>query len=442
MENETLQKENFDRLVSPLRKTTWRFYAIVAPLAAVVALGAYAYYAQFTTGLGVTGMNNYVSWGLYISDFVFFIGVSHAGTLISAILRVSGAEWRKPITRMAESITVIAISVGALLPIIDLGGPTRIMNIFEYGRIQSPILWDFLSIFTYLTGSLLYLYLPLIPDLAAIKEQQVGGRIRRRLYGFLAMKWRSSPSQKRRLKRGIAIMAVLIIPIAVSVHTVVSWIFGMTLRVGWHSTILGVYFVGGAILSGIATLIVAMAVFRRAYHLERWIEPSHFRKLGLLMLVMELVLLYFTLSEYLTAAYGSESADSAWLSSLAFGPYAFLFWGMVAGGFLAPVFILAVTRVRNVAWLVLAAVLVDVGMWFERFLIVVPAMATPQMPVAWGTYTPTWVEWSITAGAFAGFALLYAVFSKLFPLVSIWEVSEEAPAPEAVPQPVGEEAAQ
>lgn len=437
MEDETLQKETFDRLVAPLRKTTWRFYAIVAPLAAIVALGAYAYYVQFTTGLGVTGMNNYVSWGLYISDFVFFIGVSHAGTLISAILRVSGAEWRKPITRMAESITVIAISVGAILPIVDLGGPTRLLNVFEYGRIQSPILWDFLSIFTYLTGSLLYLYLPLIPDLAAIKEANVGGPIRRKLYHVLAMNWRGRSSQKRRLARGIAIMAVLIIPIAVSVHTVVSWIFGMTLRVGWHSTILGVYFVAGAILSGIATIIIAMAVFRRAYHLEAWIKPSHFRNLGLLMLVMELVLIYFTLSEYLTAAYGAATEDSAWLSSLAFGPYAYLFWGMVAGGFLAPVFIIGTTRARSVRWLVIAAVMIDAGMWFERFLIVVPAMATPQVPVAWGSYTPTWVEWSITAGAMAGFALLYAVFSKVFPLVSIWEVSE-APASQAAPQPAGE----
>ncbi len=431
--------ENFDRLVSPLRKTTWRFYAILAPLAAVVALGVYAYYVQFTTGLGVTGMNNYVSWGLYISDFVFFIGVSHAGTLISAILRVSGAEWRKPITRMAESITVIAISIGALFPLIDLGGPTRLLNLVEFGRIQSPILWDLMCIATYLTGSLLYLYLPLIPDLAALREKQVGGRLRRKLYGFLSMRWRDHPGQRHRLKLGIAIMAVLIIPIAVSVHTVVSWIFGMTLRVGWHSTILGVYFVGGAILSGIATIIIAMAVFRKAYHLERWIKPFHFRNLGLLMLVMELVLVYFTLSEYLTAAYGSESADSAWLSSLAFGPYAYLFWGMVAGGMVAPVAILAVTRAKRMGWLVAAAVMIDAGMWFERFLIVVPAMATPQMPVAWGTYTPTWVEWSITAGAIAGFALLYAVFSKVFPLVSIWEVSEETPQVEPVPQRVGEE---
>ena len=437
-----METEEFNRLVSPMRKTTWRFWAVVAPLAAIVGLGAYAYLQQFEIGLGVTGMNNYVSWGLYISDFVFFIGVSHAGTLISAILRVSGAEWRRPITRMAESITVIAICVGAMFPLIDLGGPMRLLNLVEYGRIQSPILWDFISIATYLAGSLLYLFLPLIPDLAAIREQKVGGPIRRRLYGFLSMKWRGSPSQKRRLTRGIAIMAVLIIPIAVSVHTVVSWIFAMTLRVGWHSTIFGVYFVAGAILSGIATIILAMAVFRRAYHLERWIKPVHFRNLGLMMLVMELILIYFTLSEYLTAAYGSETADTEWLHSLAFGPYAYLFWGMVAGGFLAPVFILALTRVKSVAWLVVAAVMVNIGMWFERLLIVVPAMATPQVPVAWGTYTPTWVEWSITAGAIAGFALLYAVFSKLFPLVSIWEVSEQTPAAEPTPQPAGEEAAQ
>ncbi len=442
MEDLSANGDDFDRIVAPLRKTTWRFYAFIAPLLAIVGLGAYAYYTQLVTGLGVTGMNNYVSWGLYISDFVFFIGVSHAGTLISAILRVSGAEWRKPITRMAESITVMAICIGALFPLIDLGGPQRILNLVEYGRIQSPILWDLISIATYLAGSLLYLYLPLIPDLAALKAQQVGGRVRRKLYAFLSMQWRNRPSQRRRLKRGIAIMAVLIIPIAVSVHTVVSWIFGMTLRVGWHSTIFGPYFVVGAILSGIATIVIAMAAFRKVYHLERWIKPLHFRNLGLMMLALELILIYFTLSEYLTAAYGSESADTLWLQSLAFGPYAYLFWGMVIGGFLIPVFILAMTRVKSVAWLVVASVCVNVGMWFERLLIVVPAMATPQVPVAWGTYVPTWVEWSITAGAFAGFALLYAVFSKVFPLVSIWEVSEEAPAAKPVPESTGEEVAQ
>ena len=437
-----MEAKEFDRLVSPLRRTTWRFYAVIAPLAALVGLGVFAYWTQLQTGLGVTGMNNAVSWGLYITNFVFFIGVSHAGTLISAILRTTGAEWRKPITRMAESITVIAISVGALFPIIDLGRPDRMLNLLFYGRIQSPILWDFISIATYLTGSLLYLYLPLVPDLAALKAAKVGGPLRRRLYGFLSMRWRDHPGQRRRLHRAIAIMAILIIPIAVSVHTVVSWIFGMTNRVDWHSAIFGPYFVVGAILSGIATIILAMAVFRRAYHLERWIKPVHFRNLGLLLLVLELILIYFTLSNYLTSAYGSQSADTAWLQALSSGPYAVLFWVMVCAGFLAPVFILALTRVRSIAWLVVASALANVGMWFERFLIVVPTMAAPQMPVSWANYTPTWVEWSITLGALAGFCLLYAVFSKIFPLVSVWEVSEETPTPTPAKESLTEEVAQ
>ncbi len=418
------EDEAFQRVMDPLRRTTWRFYALTMPLAAVVVLGAYAYWTQFQTGLGVTGMNNRVSWGLYISNFVFFIGVSHAGTLISAILRVTGAEWRRPITRMAESITVMAIMVGALFPIIDLGRPDRIPNLLLYGRIQSAVLWDLVSIATYLTGSLLYLYLPLIPDVAELRASGVGSRPRRLLYRILSMAWVNTPGQRRRLNRAIGIMAIIIIPIAVSVHTVVSWIFGMTLRVGWHSTILGPYFVVGAILSGIATIILAMAAFRYVYHLEGFIKSEHFRNLGLMLLGLDMILIYFTLSEYLTAAYGAESADLAWLHHLGQGPYMYTFWGMVFGGFVAPVAILGLTRAGSIRWTVVAAACINVGMFFERYLIVIPTLAAPQMPTTWATYLPTWVEASITAAAISGFVLLYAVFSKLFPLVSVWEVKE------------------
>lgn len=414
-------------LLRPVTRTTRSFWAVVLFLGVIVAVGVFAYLQQLRYGLQVTGMRDQVSWGLYISNFVFFIGVSHAGTLISAILRVTGAEWRKPITRMAESITVAALVVGGLFPLIDLGRPDRILNVLIFGRLQSAILWDFIAIATYLTGSLLYLYLPLIPDLAILREAKAGGPIRRRLYSFLSLRWRDSPEQKRRLMRVIGIMAVLIIPIAVSVHTVVSWIFGMTLRVGWHTSIFGPYFVVGAILSGIATIILAMAAFRYAYRLQAFIKPLHFRNLGLMLLALDLILIYFTLNDYLTAAYGGESADVAWLRSLSAGPYMYLFWGMVIGGFLIPVAILAITRTKSVLWTVVAAACINVGMWFERLLIVVPTMAAPQVPVSWANYAPTWVEWSITAGAMAGFVLLYAVFSKLFPLVSIWEVREEAP---------------
>ena len=419
-------------LLEPLRTTSWKFYVLIAILGSVVAWGVYAYSWQLRTGLSMTGLNDRVSWGVYISNFVFFIGISHAGTLISAILRVTHAEWRRPITRMAESITVMAIIVGAAFPLIDLGRPDRFLNIFLYGRLESAILWDFISIATYLAGSLLYLYLPMIPDLAIVRRQVLTGRLRSFLYRRLGRGWTGTAIQKRSLEKSIGMMAIIIIPVAISVHTVVSWIFGMTLRVGWHSAIFGPYFVAGAIFSGIATILIAMAIFRRVYHLEKYITLQHFRKLGALLLVLDLIMIYFTLSEYLTAAYGSESQDVIWLQVLLEGPYALMFWGMIGAGFILPA-ILLVSR-RSIWQIVTAAVLVDVAMWMERFLIVVPSMVTPQMTFSWNQYSPSWVEWSITAAAFAGFALLYALFSKFFPIISMWEVSEGAPEA-AEPEP-------
>ncbi len=409
-------------LLEPLRRTTWRFYLLIVVLSGVVLWGLYAYSWQLRIGLSTTGLNDRVSWGLYISNFVFFIGISHAGTLISAILRVSRAEWRRPITRMAESITVMAIIVGAAFPLIDLGRPDRLLNVFLYGRLESAILWDFVSIATYLTGSLIYLFLPIIPDLAIVRRHVRAGAFRSFLYRILGQRWTGAPHQKRSLEKSIGIMAIIIIPVAVSVHTVVSWIFGMTLRVGWHSTIFGPYFVAGAIFSGIATIVLAMAVFRRVFHLEKYITVQHFRNLGVLLLVLNLVMIYFTLSEYLTAAYGAESSDVLWLRALSGGPYGYLFWLMVVGGFILPAVLLSLRR--TVGGIVLAAFLVNVAMWMERFLIVVPSMMTPQMGFTWSLYTPSWVEWSITAAAFAAFALFYAIFVKLFPIVSMWEIHE------------------
>ncbi|MEE9600175.1 MAG: NrfD/PsrC family molybdoenzyme membrane anchor subunit [Thermoplasmata archaeon] len=403
-----------------------------ALLIAIIGLGVYGYITQLQSGLAVTGLNDKVSWGLYISNFVFFIGISHAGTLISAVLRVTKAEWRRPVTRMAESITVIALIIAAVFPILDLGRPDRLLNVFRYGRIESAILWDFVSIATYLTGSIIYLSLPMIPDAAILRAKYQLGRLRNFLYGLLAKRWTGSRLQKLGLEKVIGIMAIIIIPVAVSVHTVVSWIFGMTLRVGWHITILGPYFVVGAIFSGIATLLIAMAIFRRVYHLERYITLRHFRNLALLLLVLDIAIIYFTLSDYLTAAYGSEVQDVRWLAALSTGPYAVLFWGMFIGGFIVPAFILGMNRTRTISGIVVAAVLVTIGMWIERFLIVVPTMTVPQVPFDWGVYSPTWVEWSITAASFAAFALLYAIFSKIFPIVSIWEVQEETEAPTEV----------
>lgn len=419
-----------EELLSPLRPLGKAGRRGIFLLTLVFLWGLVAYAYQLTSGLRVTAMTNYFSWGVYIVNFVFFIGVSHAGTLISAILRVTGAEWRRPITRMAEAITLFALLVGAPMVIIDMGRPDRAYNVLIHGRLQSPILWDVLSITTYLTGSLIYLYLPLIPDLAILRDHAVRfSKVRQRLYRTLALGWTGTPDQHRRLEKAISVMAIVIIPVAVSVHTVVSWIFGMTLRPGWHSTIFGPYFVVGAIFSGIAAIITAMALFRRFSGLQDYITLDHFKKLGALLLTLNLVYIYFTASEYITIAYTRETADKRLLERLFHGPYATEFWIMAVIGMFVPALLLALPWTRTIKGITVASVLINIGMWLKRFVIVVPTLASPFMPVETASggvfgYRPTWVEWSITAGAFAAFGLLYILFSRLFPIVSIWEVVE------------------
>ncbi|MGZ6543698.1 MAG: NrfD/PsrC family molybdoenzyme membrane anchor subunit [Actinomycetota bacterium] len=415
-----------ERAEAPIRPGAWgvRGRLLVAGLALVVAWGIFAWTWQVSHGLAVTGLNDHVSWGFYLTNFVFFAGISMAGTLISAILRLTHAEWRRPITRLAEMITVVALIVVASMVVADMGRPERLLNVLLHPHLRSPILWDLLSISTYLAGSVLYLYLALVPDLAILRDGGVGGKVRGRMYSALSIRWHEVPEQRRLLVRAIGVMAVVIVPVAVSVHSVVSWIFGMTLRSGWNSTIFGPYFVVGAIFSGIAAIIVVMAIFRRVYHLEEYITQKHFRYLGSLLLVAGILYAYFTLSEYATVGYKMEVGGASLLSALLVGRYAPYFWFFAIFGTVVPIVLLALPRTRTVKWIVTAAVLVNIGMWLKRFVIVVPSMALPLMPYEWGTYRPTWVEWSITAAAFAAFALVFVLLARIFPVISVWEIQE------------------
>ena len=409
-------------LLRPILETSKYFYLTVAVLFAFTGLGVFAYLTQFREGLGVTGLNKSVYWGIYITNFVFFVGISHAGTLISAILRLSKAEWRRPITRSAEVITVMVLFFGVGSILIDLGRPDRLMNVLKFGRFQSPLLWDVASISVYLMGSIVYLYLPLIPDLALIRDRIQGPL--KSFYRILALGWQGTERQWHVLEKMIAFMAIIIIPIAVSVHTVVSFVFAMTVQPMWHSAIFGPYFVAGAIFSGIAALIVAMAVLRKVYHLEEYLKPIHFNNLGILLLVMTMLWFYFTFSEFLTTWYGHEPTHMAvWWYKIS-GPYAPHFWVMVLTCFVIPMICLAPPRFRTITGTVIASISVNIGMWLERFLIVVPTLANPRLPYGTGTYFGTWVEWSIMIGCVAAFILLYTLFTKFFPIVAIWEVRE------------------
>ena len=408
-------------ILMPLVRTMRVFWRWAIVMVAITLWGAFAYSYQLRHGLGATGLNTPEYWGIYIICFVFFIGISHAGTLISAILRVAHAEWRRSITRSAEFITVLVIGFGAVQPVLDLGRPDRVLNVLLYPQPFSPLLWDIMSIGLYLTASSIYLYIPMIPDLARIRDL---GLHPRPLYSFLAIGYRDTPAARHTLERIIAVLAVIVIPIAVSVHTVIGWIFALTLKPMWHSAIFGPYFVVGAIFSGIAALIIAMAILRRVYRLEDYFKDIHFNHMGLLLLVMAVLWFYFTLAENITVWYGGEEAELATLYSKLTGAFAVPFWLMVAFCSFIPFGLMAFRATRTVAGTTVASVAVVIGMWLERFNIVVPTSLHPRVDMPALHYLPSWVELSIMAATFSGFILVYMVATKFFPIVSIWEIQE------------------
>ena len=413
--------------------TSRRYYILVLVLIALGIPGLFAYAYQMFNGMGVAGISRPVFWGFYITNFVFWIGISHAGTLISAILRLVNATWRRAVTRCAEAITVFALAIGAQYPIIHLGRSWLFFWLMPYPsergiwpNFRSPLLWDFFAISTYLTGSVTFLLLPIIPDWAMVRDRATG--LRKRIYTYLALGWRGTPREWHRLEMAMRIMAVVIIPVAVSVHTIVSWDFAMAPVPMWHSTVFGPYFVAGAIFSGIAALIIAMALIRRLLHLEEYLKPVHFENLGKLLLVFSLLWVYFIFSERLTVWYGNETSEMAAFWCIQRGKFAAAFWIMVCCNFLIPFPILAIKKLRTITGTVIAASTIVIGMWLERFLIVVPPLSHKYLPYNFGSYHPSVTEITIMIGTLMGMILLYVLFAKFVPMVSIWELKGGAHA--------------
>ena len=425
-----------DLAFRPLTHTSLAWYLWTALLLAMVGAGTAAYAIQIQRGLVVTGMSDTVIWGIYISNFVFFSGVSMAGTFISAILRITGAEWRRPLTRLAELTTVSALMMCALMPAVDIGRPDRLPYLIRYGRLDSPLIWDLIFIPTYLAGGALYLYLFIIPDATILRDRLNGkiSRLPRRIYSIAAFGWHGLPAQKKKLEFGVWIMTLLVIPLGVATHSVVSWIFGLTFRAGWDSTIFAPYFAVGALYSGTAMLITVMVIVRKVYRLEAFLTEKHFRYLSFMLVAFGLIYLYFTFAEYLTVAYKQAGSEKQLLQELFTGRYSLLVWPFFFFGQIVPLAVAALPWTRTIPLLLIVSIMANVGMWVKRYLIVVPSLADPQLPAAWGIYTPTWIEGAVTLASFAGFALVFMLFAKLFPIVSIWEIEEgEEKAKEKVP---------
>ena len=416
-------------VLQPMFQTGRGFWIIVSILGAIVAWGLYAWGYLIYWGIGASGKNRPVYWTLFITTFVFWVGISHAGTMISAVLRIFKADWRRPITRGAEAMTAFALMMAGLYPLIHLGRVWKFYWMIPYPNnrlmwpnFQSPLMWDMVAIFTYLIGSSLYLYLALIPDMAMARDHTSGWR--NYLYRRFALGWRGTGGEWHKLHRALNIFSYAIIPIFLSVHSIVSWDFAITIQPRWHSTIFAPFFVVGAVYSGLAALASILVLVRRGMRLEEFLRKEHFDSLGKLVVVAGMTWAYLWFSGFLVEWYGNEPITLELIHDEVAGPLAPLFYLQMSAN-LIPILLLVFKKVRTTPILLLGStLLVNVGMFTERFLIVIGNLQRNHIPFNWGVYRPTWVEISIVAMTFAGFALLYIIFSRFVPYVPVWEIKE------------------
>ena len=400
-------------------------------LVAFCLLGAYAYYRQLRYGLVVTSMRDYASWGIYISNFVFFVAISLVGSLITAVFRLADVHWSTPLTRIAEIIAVAAIIFASLIIIVDMGSPERFYNLFIYGRIQSPIIWDVIVITTYFFISILLLYYPLLPDIQILLRFKEKNGVRlQKFYHFIGGFWKGTPQQFKLSDKAINILCITIIPVAFSIHTVTSWLFATTYRPGWDSTNFGAYFISGAFLVGGGAVLVAMYVFRKAYHLEKYITEDHFDRMGKIVVLLALLYLYFNVNEYLVPAFKMKKSEEAHLNGLFTGEFAPLFWFAILVGMIIPIIILLFKKGRKPVPIFITGIMVVVGAWFKRYLIVTPTLLHPflpmhDVPASYHHYFPSWEEWAIALGSLAGALLVITILSRIFPIIPIQETITE-----------------
>jgi len=400
-------------------------------LIVIALVGAFAYYRQLKYGLVVTNMRDYVSWGIYISNFVFFVAISLVGSLITAVLRLTGVHWSTPLTRIAEIIAVSAIVFASIIIVVDMGRPERFSYLFIYGRLQSPIIWDVIVIGTYFFLSLLLLYLPLLPDLKIlIANKSRSSKWMNSLYRFMGSFWKGTTPQFKISDKAITILCVTIIPVAFAIHTVTSWLFATTYRAGWDSTNFGAYFISGAFLVGAGGVVVAMYTFRKVYRLDKYITNFHFERMGRIVVMLALLYLYFNINEYLIPAFKMKKPEEAHLTNLFAGQDAPVFWFAILVGMIIPIIILLFRPGRRPFPMFIAGIMIVVGAWFKRYLIVTPTLMHPFLPMhdvpeSYRHYFPSWEEWAIAMGSLAGALLIITFFARIFPIVPIHETIVE-----------------
>ena len=418
-----------DDILAPMWKGGPLYWALLLMSFSLMLTGAFLWNRQIDQGLGVAGITRPAGWGVYISTFVFWVGITHSGTLMSAIFHLFGVPWRASISRIAETTTLLALLTAGMFPLIHLGRPWLAFWLLPYPNerglwvnFRSPLIWDVFAVGTYFTVSLLFGYLGTIPDLAAVRDRSTGWK--KSVYGFFALRWRGSGEQWRHFRAAYLLLAALVIPLAISVHSVVSWDFAMGLVPGWHSTIFAPYFVVGAIFSGLAMISILVTLLRRANRLQRYITPQHFDKLGQLLLLMSLLMSYVYAVEFFIGWYSGDPIERASLYYRAFGAYGLLFWTMIVCNSIIPLLLFSGRLRCNLKLQFCVSALIILGMYLERIIIIPVSLTHEFAPYLWGPYRPTLYEYGILAGSFGFFFFCFLLFTKLVPTVPMYEVRE------------------
>ncbi len=413
-----------------LRPPRWMRPALAITFLGTLVLVAASTYTV-TTGIGVWGNNIPVAWAFGITNFVWWIGIGHAGTFISAFLLLLEQKWRTSINRFAEAMTLFAVVQAGLFPLLHMGRPWFFYWLIPYPntmavwpQFRSALTWDVAAVMTYFTVSLLFWYLGLVPDLAAMRDR-APERSRRRIYALFAIGWRGSASDWSRWRIGYGILGGLATPLVVSVHSVVSSDFAIAQLPGWHSLVFPPYFVAGAIFSGFAMVLSLMIPARRLYRLEHVITTRHLDDMGKMLLVTGWIVLYSYVVESWSAWYsGDEFEMFTHLVARPFGPYAFVYWTVIGCNCVVPQFLWA-RRVRRSAlalWII--AFFVQIGMWSERLMLIITSEAQDFLPSSWGLYWPTVVDWSLLFGTISFFLFLFLLFLRFVPFISVFELQE------------------
>lgn len=433
-ENTDTPKKSLNQIVTDLTrpiKNHYGFRTWILFLIGIILLGLFAYVLQLQQGLAVTSMRDYVSWGLYIASFIFFVATALIGMLISSVLGLIGYKWITPVARIAEMIAVGFAMWAGLVIIFDMGRPDRFLYLFAYGRVQSPIVWDVTVVMTYLVISILLYLLPLIPDMPFLKKTMTDQpKWKQKIYQILSFGWVGSEEQYKLIKKLIRTLAILIIPVALAIHTVTSWLFAMNPRIGWASTIFGPYYVTGAFVTGGAAVVIAMFIFSRDFRLKKYLTDFHFDKMGKLMVLLMLVYLYFNINEFIIPGYQLRKGEAHHIHTLFEGKFALMFWLVQIGGMIIPIVLLLFKKMRKPLPSLIIAIAVLIGAFFKRYIITIPTLMHPHLPIQnvpeeFHTYWPTAFEWSITMMAIAGAVLVITILAKLFPIMPIWEIAHE-----------------